>query len=420
MSSDPSNQLVDHFFRHESANLIAVLARAFGFGRIEMIEDMVQVAMLEALNAWRYSGIPENPAAWIHRKAKHRILDTLRRERTLEKALAFSGQSIDAQEQVVDQWLAEDQLPDSLLRMMFVCCNPSLDRKAQIALTLKTLCGFGISEIARGLMLPDETVKKRVQRARKRLSEANVTLDLPPLIELEQRLAVVHDVLYLMFNEGYSTSRGSEPIRDDICEEAARLCHLICQSNCCSPATRALLALQLFHSSRLDSRVDDDGGAILLEDQNRSKWDPELIHHGRYWLAKSKTKHPTVYHYEAAIAMKHCVAQSVDQTDWNGIVELYDRLVARRDSPIYRLNRAIAIGQTGDTLAALRECESLGSRKDMQDYLLLDCAIARLHRIAGDTAQESNALRRALLKSPANHERAFIERRLNEIAQEGR
>ena len=155
-----TNQLVEHFFRHESANLVAVLTRAFGIRRIDLIEDMVQVAMLEAMHAWKQGGVPNNPAAWIHRAAKNRILDAMRREKTYEKALALSGQTFDDQETIVDGWLEEKHIPDSLLRMMFVCCHPSLDRKTQIALTLKTLCGFGISEIARGLLLPGETVKK--------------------------------------------------------------------------------------------------------------------------------------------------------------------------------------------------------------------------------------------------------------------
>ncbi len=175
--AESAKQLVEHFFRHESAKVVAVLTRAFGMRRIDLVEDMVQVAMLEAMHAWKQRGIPDNPAGWIHRAAKNRILDALRREKTYEQAIALSG--FDDQESIVDQWLEAERISDSLLRMMFVCCHPSLDRQSQIALTLKTLCGFSVSEIARGLLLPDETVKKRVQRAKKSLASANVRLDLP-------------------------------------------------------------------------------------------------------------------------------------------------------------------------------------------------------------------------------------------------
>lgn len=411
-----TNQLVEHFFRHESANLIAVLARAFGMRRIDLIEDMVQVAMLEAMHAWKQRGIPENPAAWIHSVAKHRILDTIRREKTFEKALALSGQSIDDQESIVDQWLEEEQIPDSLLRMIFVCCHPTLERKTQIALTLKTLCGFGISEIARGLLLPSETVKKRIQRAKHSLATANVQLELPGEDQLTQRLDVVHDVLYLMFNEGYSTSHGAEPIRNDICEEAARLCHLLCESSSSSPATKALLALLLFHASRLDARIDEDGAIILLEDQDRKKWDRCLIGTAQSWLSQSKTDQPTNFHLEAAIALQHCVSPSVEATDWHTIVLLYSRLLQLRESPVYRLNRAIAMGQAGKTREAMSQLESIRAREDMQDYLLLDCAFARIHELEGNTEKAVDSYLVALSKTVAPHEKTLLEKKLRRIS----
>ncbi len=411
-----TNQLVEHFFRHESANLVAVLTRAFGIRRIDLVEDMVQVAMLEAMHAWKQRGVPDNPAAWIHHVAKNRILDTLRREKTHEKAIALSGQSIDDQESIVDKWLEEEQIPDSLLRMIFVCCHPSLERKTQIALTLKTLCGFGISEIARGLLLPNETVKKRIQRAKNSLATANVRLELPSGDQLTLRLDVVHDVLYLMFNEGYSTSHGTEPIRDDICEEAARLCHLLCESPCSSPATKALLALLLFHAARLDARTDEDGAVILLEDQDRAKWDRRLIGVAQSWLAQSKADQPTTFHLEAAIAMQHCISPSVEATDWGAIVHIYSRLLQLRESPIYALNRAIAVGQAGNIREAMSQLQSLQNREDMKNYLLLDCAFARIHELEGNTEKAIDSYLIALSKAVAPHEKELLERKLRKLA----
>ncbi len=410
-----ANQLVEHFFRHESANLVAVLTRAFGMRRLDLVEDMVQVAMLEAMHAWKQRGVPESPTAWIHRAAKNRILDALRREKTYEKAITLSRQSIHHQESTVDSWLAEEDLPDSLLRMMFVCCHPSLKRKTQIALTLKTLCGFGISEIARGLMLKGETVKKRIERAKKSLATANVQLELPSNDQLAERLDVVHEVLYLMFNEGYSTSHGIEPIRDDICEEAARLCHLLCESPCSSPATKALLALLLFHAARLEARTDSEGAVILLEDQDRAKWNRPLIGVAQSWLAQSKTERPTTFHLEAAIAMQHCISPSVPATDWDIIVRLYTRLLQLRESPIYALNRAIALGQAGNLDEAMSQLLSLQNRKDMQNYLLLDCAFARIHELEGNTQDAIDSYLLALSKVSAPHEKTLLERKLRQL-----
>lgn len=415
MTGRSASQLVEHFFRHESANLVAVLTRAFGIRRIELIEDMVQVAMIEAMNAWRQRGVPQNPAAWIHRVARNRILDSLRREKTHEKAIALAGSTLDEQESVLIRWLESDQLPDSLLRMIFVCCHPSLERKTQIALTLKTLCGFGVSEIARGLLLPVETVKKRIQRAKKSLALIDVTFELPS-VDLADRLDVVHDVLYLMFNEGYSTSHGSEPVRDDICEEAARLCHLLCECHCATPSTKALLSLMLFHAARLDSRTDGEGTVILLEDQDRSKWDHRLIEVAQYWLAKSKVEQPTVFHLEAAIAMQHCLADSVATTDWTLIVRFYDRLIQQRDSPIYALNRAIAMAQAGATDKAMIEINALRERDGMANYLLVDCAAARIHELSDRPAAAIDCYLAALGKSVAPHEKQLIERKLRRLS----
>jgi RNA polymerase sigma factor (sigma-70 family) len=410
-----ANQLVEHFFRRESANMIAVLTRAFGIRRIDLVEDMVQVAMLEAMHAWRQRGVPDHPAAWIHSVAKNRILDAMRREKTYERAISLVGQTLDDQELMVEEWLEEEQIPDSLLRMIFACCHPTLQRKTQIALTLKTLCGFGISEIARGLLLPNETVKKRVQRAKNSLATANVRLELPSGDHLTQRLDVVHDVLYLMFNEGYSTSHGIEPIRDDICEEAVRLCHLLCESPCSSPATQALLALLLFHAARLDARTDRDGAVILLEDQDRAKWDRRLISTAQNWLMQSKTDRPTIFHVEAAIAMQHCLSPSVEATDWDSIAMLYSRLLQLRESPVYTLNRAIAVGQAGDTREAMLQLRSLRSREEMKNYLLLDCAFARIHELEGNLQEAIDGYSVALSKAVAPHEKELLQRKLRRL-----
>lgn len=411
-----ANQLVEHLFRHESARLVAVLTRAFGIRRLELVEDMVQAALLEAMHAWRHGNVPDNPAGWIHQAAKNRILDALRREQTWQKAVAMSGQSADAQESLIDEWLDDELLPDSLLRMMFVCCHPLLDRQSQIALTLKTLCGFGISEIASGLLRGNEAVRKQIQRARKTLADAGVPIELPSPAEVNQRLDAVHDVLYLLFNEGYSTSRGSDPIRDDLCEEAARLCHLLCQSSVATAATKALLSLMLFQAARLPSRTRVDGAAILLEDQDRSQWDVRLMAAATHWLDDSKTSQPTVFHLEAGIARQHSIASSVETTDWNRIVALYDRLLLHNDSPVYRLNRAIAVGQAGDRALALQELCSLQDRPELQNYPYLNCAMAHLHELDGNDQRAMACYQAALTTTDVPHEQRLLERRISRLS----
>jgi len=259
-------------------------------------------------------------------------------------------------------------------------------------------------------------VKKRIQRAKQSLADIHVQLELPSDDDLAKRLDVVHDVLYLMFNEGYSTSPGSEPIRDDICEEAARLCHMIRESSYSSAATKALLALLLFHSARLDARTDEDGVVILLEDQDRAKWDRRIIGAAQCWLAQSKADQPTTFHLEAAIAMQHCISPSVEATDWVTIVSLYSQLLQLRESPIHALNRAIAVGQAGDTRDAMSQLQSLRNREDMMNYLLLDCAVARIHELEGNTEKAIDSYLVALSKAVAPHEKELLERKLRKLA----
>ncbi len=415
-------QLVEHFFRHESAKLIAVLTRAFGVRHLDLIEDKVQEALVAAMQSWRQGGIPANPAGWIYRVARNRVLDALRREQTFQRVVS----QVQPSEEATEPWLpdeqpADEQLADSVLRMIFVCCHPDLDRRSQIALTLKILCGFSLAEIARGLLISSEAAKKRVQRAKRALAKRRVRIELPPAAELSARLAAVHEVLYLMFNEGYSTSHGHEPLRDDICEEAARLTHLLAEHETFgTPETRALLALMLAHSARLDARVDADGAVILLADQDRAKWDRNLIRFAEMWLERAKITSPSRFHYEAAISLSHCHAQSIDATDWATIIRYYDRLISLfdaplDDAPLYVLNRAIAHGESGDPARARVDLAAIRQHPDLRNYFLLDCALARLHELEGDAAATIAAYERALEVATAPHERALLTKKLERL-----
>ena len=416
--SDSPVQLVEHFFRHESARLVAVLTRAYGVRRLEMVEDVVQASMIQAMNSWKHDNLPDNPTAWIHRVARNRLHDLLRREHVHQRAVAFSGMTSDTMDELLDDWLDEQHLPDNLLRMMFVCANPLLDPPTQIALILKTLCGFSLAEIGRGLLKSPESIKKRLQRGRKLLAEHNVELELPAPAELQQRLEPVHNALYLLFNEGYSTSGGSDPIRDDLCEEAARLCHILCEHAVLStPATRALLALMLFHGARLETRRDADGHLLLLHEQDRQSWDHKLIHVARHWLSQSECDSVSRFHLEAAIAWQHCCAQSVATTDWSTIVRLYDRLLAITQSPIHGLNRAIAQGEAGQWEEALRQLDVLQQRPELSGYYLLACARGRLLGKAGRPDDARRCFATALQQATAAHDRAIIQRHIDDLTQ---
>lgn len=409
-------RLVEHFFRHESAHLIAVLTRAFGVRYLDLIEDQVQEALLSAVKVWQHRGTPTNPAGWIYRVARRRVLDALRRETVHRRALAFTQQTEAGIDHLVETWLSEEQLPDSLLRMIFVCCHPALDRRSQIAITLKVLCGFSLAEIARGLLISGEAAKKRVQRAKQTLAQRKVRTDLPADAELQPRLAAVHDVLYVMFNEGYSASQGHEPLRDDICEEAARLCHLLCEHDSFStPESRALLALMLSHGARLEARRDGAGHTVLLAEQDRSKWDRRLILMADVWLRRSKTDRPSRFHLEAAISLTHCHAKTLADTDWHRIVQFYDRLIELNPSPLYVLNRAIAVGESGDPRRALAELAAIRGHRDLKHYFLLDCAVGRLHEVDGNPAAAIEAYGKARSAAVAPHEQAVLDKALNRL-----
>jgi RNA polymerase sigma-70 factor (ECF subfamily) len=407
---------MEHFFRHEAGRLVSVLTRFFGWRSFDLVEEMVQATLVDALQSWHVRGVPDNPSGWIHRVARNKVLDALRRQEIGRRVTREWAASRPAQrEEGIDELFLDSQIEDSQLRMIFTCCHPRLTRENQIALTLKALCGFGNSEIARALLVPEETVKKRLQRATRDLVEHQVSLDPPPAGELGGRLDVVHQVLYLIFNEGYSTSRGDTAIRSDLCEEAARLCHLLCSHpNCATPPTCALMALMLFHAARLDARVDDRGYILLMEDQDRSKWDRRLIQRAREFLDLSAEGTViSTYHLEAGIALHHCSAPSYAETDWPAILRLYDALLAIHPSPVYVLNRAIVIAEIEGPRAGIRALEEAGEVEALSHYHLLDATLGELYRRAADFARARRHFEAARQKTRSVFDQEIIDRRLS-------
>jgi len=411
--AQPVAPLVEHFFRHEAGRLVSVLTRIFGWRHFDLVEDMVQSTLLDALEAWRHR-LPDNPAGWVHRIAKNKILDALRRDRIGQRVMQEWADTRLPPAESLDEFFLDTEIKDSQLRMMFACCHPHLARENQLALTLKALCGFGNSEIARALLVSEETIKKRLQRATRDLIDRHIALDPPPAAELAGRLDSVHQVLYLLFNEGYSSSGGESAIRADLCEEAARLCHLLCgQPRFSTPSTHALMALMLFHAARLDARLDPHGSLLLMEEQDRDKWDHRLIRRAQEFLDQSAEGAViSAYHLEAAIACHHCTAKTYSDTDWPAILRLYDALLSIQRSPIYLLNRAIVVAQIDGARAGIAALEEAGQDAALGHYHLYDATLGEFFRRAGDLARARSHLEAARQKTSSPFERELIDRRL--------
>jgi RNA polymerase sigma factor (sigma-70 family) len=419
-STEPVAPLVEHFFRHEAGRLVAVLTRLFGWRHFDLVEEMVQATLLAALQSWRVHGIPANPSAWIQRVARNRIVDALRRVRIGHRAAEQWAAARPAADASIDELFVDTEIEDSQLRLMFACCHPDLAREDQLALTLKTLCGFSNAEIARGLLIQEETVKKRLQRARRYLIDRQASLEPPPAEGLEDRLDSVHQVLYLLFNEGYSASSGDRAIRTDLCEEAARLCFLLCSHRRCNrPSTFALMALMLFHAARLEARLDPQGSLLLMEEQDRTRWDKRLIERAKEFLNQSaRGTLVSPFHLEAGIALYHCSAPDYASTDWQGILQFYHALIQLDPSPVYVLNRAIVVAQLDGPRAGIQALLETESMALLRHYYLFDATLGELYRRAGDLVRARHYLESARQKTASRAEREILDRRLAQCGME--
>jgi RNA polymerase sigma-70 factor (ECF subfamily) len=410
------NQLVDHFFRHQSGNLVSVLTRVFGLDNIELVEDVVQSALVQALEGWKIQGVPDDPSGWMYRVARNKALDLIRHRNVatrLNPEWLALRETISPPE-AFDRLFSPNEIADSQLRMIFTCCHPELPEESQIALTLKTLCGFSVYEISRALLTTEANVKKRIARAKKKFAEKQILFEVPAGAALTERLSSVHTVLYLLFNEGYSSSQPSELIRRDLCEESIRLCALLADhptTGC--EETAALLALMLLHAARFDARLQQDGSMLLLEEQDRKLWNAGLISRGIGYLNKSASGEGiSRYHLEAAIAAHHSIASSFDDTNWDAILALYDDLSRIYPSPIHELNRAIVVAQISGPDAGLAEIEKIRGLETLGDYHLLHATRGEFHRRAGRLAEAGDCFRTALNCTQSMSERELLTRRL--------
>ena len=395
---------------------MAVLVRKVGARHLELIEDAVQFALVAALGAWTESERPDEPSAWLHQVALHRLIQELRRESGRLQILNRHAADFERAGRAVEPYFAQE-ISDDLLRMLFVCCDEAIPPESQLVLALKTLCGFSSAEVALRLFTSESNVQKRLTRARERLRHAPELDPSSGLSELRARLPSVHAVLYQLFNEGYLSARASLSIRRELCDEAVRLMTLLAEHPAgAGPESAALLALMHLHAARLGSRTDATGGLLLLEEQDRSLWDGERIRLGLEWLDRSAVGSVfSRFHAEAGIAAEHCLAASFEQTRWQEIARSYAMLERIAPSPLHTLNRSIAVAEWQGPLAGLRLLQELSPPSWLADSYLWDAVMADLHRRAGHSEIARQHRDRALDSAPTEALRALLARRLSSL-----
>ena len=400
--------------------MTATLARILGPGHLELVEDVVQEALLAALGRWPRDGIPANPTAWLVQVAKHRALDVLRRDRLAADREIAIRDEIARWSTVDDVAIADDPvLLDDQLRMIFTCCHPAIPAETRVALTLKLAGGFGASEIARAFLAEEAAIHQRLVRAKRRIRDAALVFEIPEGPDLPERLDSVLDVLYAMFTEGHTAHAGDVLLRRDICEEAMRLGALLLRHPVLArPAVHALMALFHLHAARFETRADADGDLLLLAEQDRSQWDQGHIAAGMRHLERSASGDElTVYHLEAELAACHTLARSWEETDWRRIVKLYDEMLARCESPVVALNRAIAVAEVAGALEALRALEALKGQSVLRRYPPYEAAMGEMLRRLGRFEEARLHFARAAERTVSDPVRRFLEKRIRECSE---
>ncbi len=415
-------ELDEHLFRRESGRIVATLARIFGMHNLALAEDVAQDAFCRALEVWKFRGVPDNASAWLMATAKNRALDILRRERTaLTYAPAF-GRLLESEwtlTPVVEEQFGPNMIKDSELRMMFTCCHPKLPEEAQVALILNILCGFTAGEIASAFLSSKAAIEKRISRSKKLLAESKDLFEASDA-NSPARLSAVQRALYLLFNEGYHGGSNERTVRAELCKEAMRLTALLCEHpSAAIPATYALAALMCFDAARLPSRVDANGNLSSLFDQDRSRWDSQLIAEGQAFLDRSATgTKMTEYHLEAAIASAHSTASQPNGTDWGRIVELYDMLMTMRPWAIVELNRAVAIAQLDGPERGLEAICAIQDQERLKSYPFYFAALGELESQCGRHVTALGHFQEAARFARNPMEQRFYEQRINDLGSD--
>jgi RNA polymerase sigma-70 factor (ECF subfamily) len=410
---------IELLFRNESGRVLATLIRLVG--DFELAEDAMQDAFAAALAQWPSEGIPANPRAWLVNVGRHKAIDRLRRHvRFLAKRQQIEADLVS--DHRIGQWFPEDEagdggLADDVLRLIFTCCHPALPGEAQIALTLRTICGLTTTEIARAFLVSEKTMAQRLVRAKAKISDAGIPYQVPSRDVIADRFDGVLAVIYLIFTEGYAATSGPNLIRGELCREAIRLGRLLVELMPDRAEANALLALMLLHDARRDARTTPDGGAILLESQDRSRWDKAQIAEGlsRVDAGLRSLTRPSTYAVQAAIAALHTQAERYEDTDWPQIAALYEVLVRIHPSPVIELNHAVAVSMVDGPERALRLVDSISKRGELAGYHMLPAVRGDLLRRMGRRDEAIVAYRQALTSTDLEPERRFLTARLAEL-----
>ena len=422
---DTTQQVISETFAREADRILASL---IGTVRdFELAEDALQDGLLVALERWPIDGIPRNPGAWMMATSRHKAIDRLRRETTLARKAAVLETLFELEEQRGEEEMDEASIPDERLKLIFTCCHPALALEAQVALTLHTLGGLSTPEIASAFLVPLPTMAQRLVRAKRKIRDAGIPYRVPETSLLEERVDAVLFVLYLIFNEGYSAAFGDQLIRRELCDEAIRLTRvltqLLMQELLLSevPEAMGLLALMLLHDARREARVGPEGEMVLLEEQDRSRWDRGKIREGVSIMERLLLmKRPGPYQIQAAISALHAQAERAEDTDWPQIAALYHELMKMTPSPVIELNRAVALAMADGPLKGLKLLDQPVLKQELSDYYLFHAARADLLRRVGRLNDAGDAYSLALNLCQNERERAFLRRRLVEVSQRER
>jgi len=408
------NQAIDSVYRSDWGRIVAILIRLVG--DFDVAEEAAQEAFTAAVNQWQATGVPEFPRAWIIQTARYKAIDRIRRRTRLAEKLEWYAASGLIPTSVEPNYDASE-IPDDRLRLIFTCCHPALALETQVALTLRMLGGLETEEIARAFLVPTATMAQRLVRAKRKIRDAGIPYSVPDTNEMPARVEAVLTVIYLVFNEGYAATRGEAMVRADLCAEAIRLGRLVRMLMAPQPPAEAtgLLALLLLHDSRRDARLDEAGDLVLLEEQDRRRWNREQIVEALPLVEEALRGGPGPFALQAAIAALHCQAARAEDTDWPQIVRLYDLLEQMQPSPIVSLNRAVAVAMVNGPRAGLALIDAIAATGDLDSFHLLHAARADLLRRAGSLAEAAKSYARALALVTNESERRFLERRLREV-----